>query len=391
MVLRAQPAERPERPWFSSGPCAKPPGWSLDALGDVPVARSHRTSAAKSKLQEVIERSRDLLQVPSDYRLAIVPGSDTGAVELALWNLIGARGVDVLAWESFGRGWAREISMELKPSDLRIFEADYGELPDLDQVDKGRDLVFTWNGTTSGVCVPGAEWLEPDGEGLVICDATSAIYAMPLPLEKLDVVTWSWQKALGGEAAHGMLLLSPRAVERLETYQPPWPIPKLFRLTKDGKLAEGPFQGATINTPSMLCVEDALLGLRWAQDVGGIASLHARSRRNLEAIETWVASRDWVDFLASDPATRSCTSICLKLTDPWFSSLDRSVRSDTAKAVTKLVSDSEAGFDFGSYRDAPPGLRIWGGPTVDTADIERLLPWVDWAYGQVKARYDVAA
>ena len=386
-----KPVECPERPWFSSGPCAKPANWSLEALDEAQLARSHRASPSKEKLLEVIERSRDILRIPSDYRLAIVPGSDTGALEMALWNLLGARGVDALAWESFGSAWAADMAKELKLPDLRILDADYGDLPDLTKVDGDRDVVFTWNGTTSGACVPNADWLAPGRKGLAICDATSAVFAMAIPLEKLDVVTWSWQKALGGEAAHGMLLLSPRAVERLESYQPPWPIPKLFRLTKNGKIIEGLFRGETINTPSMLCVEDTLMALRWAHDIGGCDALQARSRANLETVETWVAQRDWIDFLARSAGWRSSTSICLRFTAPWFTALDLAAQSGVAREISTLIADADAGYDLGSYRDAPPGLRIWGGPTVETADVERLLPWIDWAYGHVSAQYKVAA
>lgn len=386
-----KPVECPERPWFSSGPCAKPATWSLNALSDAQLARSHRASPSKARLLEVIERSRDMLRVPPDYRLAIVPGSDTGAMEMALWNLLGARGVDALAWDSFGKTWASDMANQLKLTDLRILDADYGDLPDLTKVDGDRDVVFTWNGTTSGVRVPNADWLAPGKAGLAICDATSAVFAMALPLEKLDVVTWSWQKALGGEAAHGMLLLSPRAVERLENYHPPWPLPKLFRLTKNGKTIEGLFKGETINTPSMLCVEDSLMALRWAQGIGGCDALQARSRANLERVESWVAQRDWIDFLARDSRWRSCTSICLKLTAPWFTALDLVAQSRVAREMATVIADAGAGYDLGSYRDAPPGLRIWGGPTVETADIERLLPWIDWAYGQVSAQYKAAA
>ena len=384
--LPGQPNALPERPWFSSGPCAKPPGWSLETLASAALGTSHRAAGSKAKLQALIDRSLALLDAPAGTRLAIVPASDTGAVEMALWSMLGARGVDVLAWESFGKTWADDLSKQLKLPDLRVLEADYGALPDLTQVDPARDLVFAWNGTTSGVCVPDGDWIEADREGLVFCDATSAVFALPLPLEKLDVVTWSWQKALGGEAAHGMLMLSPRAVARLESYSPPWPLPKIFRLTKNGKLTEGPFQGATINTPSMLCVEDALVGLQWAEDQGGLPALQARTRANLGAVESWVAARDWIDFLADDPATRSPTSICLKLVAPWFTTLGPDDQAATAKQIAKLVADAGAGFDLGAYRDAPPGLRIWGGPTVETRDIELLLPWLDWAYDRTKSQ-----
>jgi len=338
----------------------------------------------KAKLAEVIERSRRLLGLPPDYRLGIVPASDTGAVEMALWSLLGARGVDVLAWESFGRAWATDALKHLRLADARVIEADYGALPDLGQVDPSRDTVFTWNGTTSGVRVPDGAWIAAGRAGLTICDATSAAFAMDLPWDKLDVATWSWQKALGGEAAHGMLALSPRAVERLESYRTPWPLPKIFRLTKNGRLNEDIFRGATINTPSMLCVEDALDSLAWAEEIGGLPALIARSEANLAVVADWIAKTPWVDFLAHDPATRSTTSICLRMVDPWFEALDAAARAAAAKRIAVLLDEAGAGYDLGAYRDAPPGLRIWGGPTVETGDIEALLPWLDWAHGEVK-------
>ncbi len=379
-----RPSRRPANPHFSSGPCAKRPGWSLEALGDAVLGRSHRAKAGKARLAEAIERSRSLLRVPADYRLAIVPASDTGAIEMAMWSLLGARGVDVLAWESFGKTWLKDARDQLRIEDLRGFEADYGDLPDLAQVDPDRDVVFTWNGTTSGVRVPDGDWIAADRAGLTLCDATSAVFAMDLPFDKLDVVTWSWQKALGGEAAHGMLLLSPRAVERLEGVTPPRPLPKIFQLTKSGKLIEGIFEGATINTPSMLCVEDALDSLKWAERAGGLDALIARSQGNLAAVADWVEASDWIDFLALDPATRSSTSICLKVVDPWFTALSAAEQSAATKSVAALIEREGAGCDIGAYRDAPPGFRIWGGPTVERSDIEALLPWLDWAYGQVK-------
>ncbi len=379
-----RPSRRPANPHFSSGPCAKRPGWSLEALGDAVLGRSHRAKAGKARLAEAIERSRSLLRVPADYRLAIVPASDTGAIEMAMWSLLGARGVDVLAWESFGKTWLKDARDQLRIEDLRGFEADYGDLPDLAQVDPDRDVVFTWNGTTSGVRVPDGDWIAADRAGLTLCDATSAVFAMDLPFDKLDVVTWSWQKALGGEAAHGMLLLSPRAVERLEGVTPPRPLPKIFQLTKSGKLIEGIFEGATINTPSMLCVEDALDSLKWAEQAGGLDALIARSQGNLAAVADWVEASDWIDFLALDPATRSSTSICLKVVDPWFTALSAAEQSAATKSVAALIEREGAGCDIGAYRDAPPGFRIWGGPTVERSDIEALLPWLDWAYGQVK-------
>jgi phosphoserine aminotransferase len=386
-----KPTTRPRNPNFSSGPCAKRPGWSVSALEDALTGRSHRAKPGKAKLAEVIDRSRQILGMPDDYRLGIVPASDTGAVEMALWSLLGPRGVDVLAWESFGKGWVTDITKQLKLEDTRVIEADYGHLPDLAQVDFARDVVFTWNGTTSGVRVPDGDWIAADRAGLTICDATSAVFAMPLDWAKLDVVTWSWQKVLGGEAAHGMLALSPRAVERLESYTPAWPMPKLFRMTKGGKLNEGIFKGETINTPSMLAVEDALDALKWAETVGGLDGLIARSEANLAAIADWVEASPWAGFLASVPATRSCTSICLAVTDPWFQGLASERQADAAKAIATHLDLEGVAFDIGSYRDAPPGLRIWGGATVETSDIEALMPWLDWAYAQVKGSQADAA
>jgi phosphoserine aminotransferase len=380
-----RPNVRPADPCFSSGPCAKRPGWSVEALSGACVGRSHRSKPGKSKLKEVIDRSRAILGIPEDYRIGIVPASDTGAVEMALWSLLGPRGVDVLAWESFSSGWATDVVKQLKLSDARVLEAGYGKLPDLRQVDFSRDVVFTWNGTTSGVCVPDGDWIADDREGLTVCDATSAAFAWDLPWDKLDVVTYSWQKVLGGEGQHGMLILGPRAVERLETYAPPWPLPKIFRLTKAGKLIEGVFKGETINTPSMLAVEDALDALVWAEKIGGLAALTARSQANFAAIENWVAETAWVGFLAEDPATRSRTSVCLKIVDPWFTALDGERQSAAAKRIATLLDEEGVAFDIGAYRDAPPGLRIWAGATVETSDLEALLPWLDWAYSAIKA------
>jgi len=379
-----RPTQRPERPEFSSGPCAKRPGWTPDGLKSALIGRSHRAGPAKARIQEVSDRSRQILGLPDDWKLGIVPASDTGAVELVLWSMLGARGVDLLAWESFGSGWVSDAVQELKLEDHRVLEADYGDLPDLASVDFARDVVFTWNGTTSGVRVPNGDWIAGDREGLTICDATSAVFAMELPWDKLDVVTWSWQKVLGGEAAHGMLALSPRAVERLESHSPSWPMPKIFRLTKKGKLNASIFEGSTINTPSMLCVEDALDALRWAESVGGLPGLVARSEANLAAVAQWVEASDWVDFLARDVATRSCTSICLEIADP--SVADRAAEDVAAmvKATTKLLDDEGVAHDIGSYRDAPAGIRIWGGATVETSDIEALLPWLDWAWQEIK-------
>ncbi|HLY91527.1 MAG TPA: phosphoserine transaminase [Acetobacteraceae bacterium] len=365
MAIAAKPDVRPANPNFSSGPCAKRPGFSLNALAGAMLGRSHRAAAPKARLAEVIERSRTILGMPADWRLGIVPASDTGAMEMALWSLLGARGVDVVAFESFGEGWATDVVKQLRLPDARVLSAPYGQLPDLGAVDFARDVVFPWNGTTSGVRVPNGDWIAGDRQGLTICDATSAAFAMRLDWQKLDVVTWSWQKVLGGEAAHGMLALSPRAVERLLSYKPDWPLPKVFRLTSGGKLIEGIFKGETINTPSMLCVEDALDGLKWAESVGGLDGLIVRSEANLAAVARWVERTPWADFLAEDPATRSCTSICLK----------------APKQVASVLEKEGAAYDIASYRDAPAGLRIWGGATVDTADIEALLPWLDWAHG----------
>lgn len=379
-----KPSAKPKNPCFSSGPCAKRPGWSLDALKGAALGRSHRAKIGKTKLAEVIEHSKTLLQMPKDYLLGIVPASDTGAIEMALWSLLGERGVDVFAWESFGSGWATDCKKQLKLKDLRVFEAGYGELPDLKQADWKRDVVFTWNGTTSGVKVPNGDWIAADREGLAICDATSAVFAMELPWDKLDVVTWSWQKVMGGEGAHGMIALSPRAVKRLESYTPAWPLPKIFQMSKGGKLIEGIFKGETINTPSMLCVEDALDGLKWGEQQGGFKALVARSNANLKAIEAWTKKAGWADFLAKTPETRSNTSVCLKITDPWYASLTAEEQEKGAKKIASVLEAEGVAFDIGSYRDAPAGLRIWAGATVETSDIEALLPWLDWAWSEVK-------
>ncbi len=376
----ARPNVRPANPRFSSGPCAKRPGWSPAALDDACIGRSHRSKDGKAKLVEVIERTRKLLEIPADYRIGIVPASDTGAFEMAMWTLLGPRGVDVLAWESFGGGWVTDIVKQLKLSDVRRLEADYGELPDLGGVDPARDIVFTWNGTTSGVAVPDGDWITADREGLTLCDATSAVFAWELPWDKLDVVTYSWQKVLGGEAQHGMLILGPRAVERLETYTPPWPLPKLFRLTKGGKLIEGVFKGETINTPSMLAVEDALDALRWGESLGGLAAMTRRAADNAAAIAAWVDRTSWVDFLAAAPATRSRTSVCLKIVDPAVTSLPADAQNKLAKRIVALLDAEAVAHDIGAYRDAPPGLRIWAGSTVERGDLEALFPWLDWAF-----------
>lgn len=386
-----KPQQLPRVPLFSSGPCAKRPGWGPAKLADAALGRSHRSKIGKAKLADVIDRSRRILGIPDDYRIGIVPASDTGAVEMALWSMLGARGVDMLAWESFGAGWVTDVTKQLKLDDVRTLEAPYGEIVDLSRADFSRDVVFTWNGTTSGVRVPDGAWIPADREGLTICDATSAAFAMDMAWDKLDVVTWSWQKVLGGEAAHGMLVLSPRAVERLESYTPPWPMPKLFRMTKGGKLNEGIFKGETINTPSMLAVEDALDALVWAEEIGGLPALKARCEANLAAIERWVETSDWAAFLAKDKAIRSCTSICLSISDPAFKALSPEDQAAAAKKVATLIEAEGAGYDIAGYRDAPPGLRIWGGATVETADIEALLPWLDWAWGEVKASLAKAA
>jgi phosphoserine aminotransferase len=382
--LPSKPDLRPANPQFSSGPCAKRPGWSFAALEGALLGRSHRAKEPKARLAEVIDRSRAILGMPADWRLGIVPASDTGAVEMALWSLLGARPVDILAWESFSSEWATDVVKQLRLPEARVLKAGYGKLPELALVDWSRDVVFVWNGTTSGVRLPDAQWIPQDRQGLAICDATSAAFAMELPWDRLDVVTWSWQKVLGGEAAHGMLALSPRAVARLESYQPAWPLPKIFRMTKGGKLIEGIFRGETINTPSMLCVEDALDGLRWAESVGGIEGLIARSEANLAAVAEWVARTPWVDFLAEDPATRSCTSICLKIVDPWFTSLDADGQAAAAKKLASLLEKEGVALDAAAYRDAPPGLRLWGGATVEATDMRAALPWLDWAFAQVK-------
>ncbi len=381
-----KPTARPAKPHFSSGPCAKFPGWTVNSLADACVGRSHRSKDGKAKLSQVLDLSRRILGIPADYRIGIVPASDTGAFEMAMWSLLGPRPVDVLAWESFGAGWVTDIVKELKLKDSRVHEAAYGALPDLGTVDFARDVVFTWNGTTSGVRVPDGEWIPSAREGLTICDATSAAFAMDLPWTKLDVTTWSWQKVLGGEGQHGMLVLSPRAVERLTSYTPPWPLPKIFRLTQGGKLIEGVFKGETINTPSMLCVEDAIDGLKWAQSVGGLKALIARSEGNLAAIEAWAARAGWAGFLAADKRIRSCTSVCLKIVDPAVAALPAEERAAVSKQLVAMLEQEKVAYDIDAYRDAPPGLRIWAGATVEQSDLEALFPWLDWAYAQVRAK-----
>jgi phosphoserine aminotransferase len=379
------PAALPRVPHFSSGPCAKRPGWSIKALSNAALGRSHRAKIGKDKLKAAIDLTRELLQVPADYRIGIVPASDTGAVEMAMWSLLGARGVDMVAWESFGEGWVTDVVKQLKLADARIITAPYGELPNLKKIDtKTRDVVFTWNGTTSGVRVPDADWIADDREGLTICDATSAAFAQRLDWPKLDVTTFSWQKVLGGEAAHGMIVLSPRAVERLVTYKPAWPLPKIFRMTSGGKLSEGIFAGETINTPSMLAVEDYLDALMWAKKVGGLDGLVKRADGNLRVLSRFVRENDFIDFLATKPKTRSNTSVCLKFTDPAVTALSAEAQAAFAKQVVGIIEKAGAGFDLGHYRDAPPGLRIWCGATVQARDLKALLPWISYAFAEAK-------
>jgi len=379
------PAVRPARPFFSSGPCAKLPGWTPEALSGALLGRSHRSKPGKAKLKDAIDRTKSLLGIPADFRVGIVPASDTGAVEMALWSLLGPRPVDCFAWESFGEDWVTDTIKQLKIRDSRIIRADYGALPDLASADPKHDIVFLWNGTTSGVRVPDADWIANDREGLTICDATSAAFAMELPWRKLDVATFSWQKVLGGEAAHGMIVLSPRAVARLEGYSPPWPMPKIFRMTKDGKLVDGIFEGETINTPSMLALEDYLDAITWAEGIGGLKALIARSQDNLGVLDRWVRDCGWADFLASEQGSRSNTSVCLKIIDPWFRALGSDAQADAAKKVATLLEKEGVAYDVAGYRAAQPGLRIWCGATVDKADLEALTPWLDWAWAKVKS------
>ncbi|MGI9383060.1 MAG: phosphoserine transaminase [Methyloligellaceae bacterium] len=384
MTEPTRPSVRPANPHFSSGPCAKRPGYDLQNLAAAALGRSHRSTEGKAKLRRAIDMSRIILGVPEDYLVGIVPASDTGAFEMALWSLLGARGVDVLAWESFGKGWVTDIVKQLKIGDTRILEADYGALPDLTEVDFARDVVFTWNGTTSGVRVPDGDWIAPDRQGLTICDATSAAFAQRLDWPRLDVVTYSWQKVLGGEAQHGMLILSPRAVERLESYTPPWPLPKIFRLTKDGKLISGIFEGATINTPSMLCVEDYLDGLAWAQSVGGLEGLIGRADTNAARLAEWVERAPWIGFLARATETRSNTSVCLRIVDAEVAGLPQEAQAAFAKKLAARLDTEGVANDIASYRDAPPGLRIWTGATVEPSDVDALTPWLDWAFAVAK-------
>ena len=387
----AKPVSRPAVPHFSSGPCAKRPGWTPQNLKDAALGRSHRAKIGKEKLKRAIDLTREVLEVPADYRIGIVPASDTGAVEMALWSLLGARPVTTLSWESFGEGWTSDIINQLKLKDVTKLAVGYGDIPDLSKVDPASDIVFTWNGTTSGVRVPNADWISARREGLAICDATSAAYAQALDWPKLDVVTFSWQKALGSEAGHGMLVLSPRAVERLETYKPVWPLPKIFRMTKGGKLNEGIFVGETINTPSMLCVEDYLDALNWAKSVGGLKALMARANANLKVLEDWQAKTPWINFLAKTPAIRSNTSVCMTVTDPAVASLTSDAQIDFIKKMVGLVEKEGAGFDFAGHRDAPAGLRIWCGATIEASDVALLTRWIDWAFAETKAQLAKAA
>ncbi|MEO9299621.1 phosphoserine transaminase [Devosia sp. RY10] len=385
------PAVKPANPNFSSGPCAKRPGWTVEALANALVGRSHRSKPGKARIQRAIDLTRQLLEVPADYRIGIVPASDTGAVEMALWSMLGARGVDMLAWESFGEGWVTDVSKQLKLDDVRIIKAPYGELPDLGQVDFDRDVVFTWNGTTSGVRVANGDWIAADRQGLTICDATSAAFAQNLDFAKLDVVTFSWQKALGGEAAHGVLILSPRAVERLETFKPDRPLPKIFRLTKGGKLLEEVFQAATINTPSMICIEDAIDAMEWGLSLGGLSAMQARADANFKVLADWVAKTGWVEFLAKDEANRSNTSVCFSIVDPAITALDDAAQAAFAKAIVARLDKAGVAYDIGAYKDAPSGLRIWAGCTIETADLAALVPWLDFAFAEEKAALDKAA
>jgi len=387
----AKPGLRPANPNFSSGPCAKRPGWSLEALQYAALGRSHRAKIGKTKLEQAIDLTREVLQVPADYRIGIVPASDTGAVEMALWSLLGGRGVDMVAWESFGSGWVTDVVKQLKLADTRVIEAGYGELPDLARIDFDRDVVFTWNGTTSGVRVPNGDFIPADRKGLTICDATSAAFAQRLDFQKLDVVTFSWQKVLGGEGAHGMLILGPRAVERLVTYKPAWPLPKIFRLTSGGKLSEGIFKGETINTPSMLCVEDYIDALTWAKSIGGLDALIARADANAAVLERFVENSGWLANLALVPETQSNTSVCLSIVDADIAALDKDGQAAFAKALVSVLEKEGVAYDVGAYRDAPPGLRIWCGATVETHDLEALMPWLDWAFANQKAALKAAA
>lgn len=384
-MTSAQPGIRPANPNFSSGPCSKRPGWRLDALEGAFLGRSHRHKTGKQRLKEVIDRTRAVLQLPDGYRVAIVPASDTGAIEMAMWSVLGPRGVEVLAWESFGKQWAEDIQKQLRFDDVTVRSAEYGDLPDLSAVDFRKDVVFTWNGTTGGVRVPDGDWIPSDREGLTIVDATSAAFAIDMPWDKIDIATWSWQKAMGGEAAHGMLVLSPRAVERIESYSPPWPMPKIFRMKKGDKLREDIFEGVTINTPSMLCVEDAIDGLKWAESIGGLHALLGRVTANNQALDAWVQGADWIDYICKNPKARSTTSVVLVVTADWFQAMDEAAQRDAIKKLTGVLEAEGACFDIGSHKDAPPGLRIWCGATVEASDLSALGPWLDWGIAQVKS------
>jgi len=379
-----KPTTKPKNPNFSSGPCAKRPGWNIQNLKTDSLGRSHRAKLPKQRLVEVINLSKELLNIPSDYKVGIIAGSDTGAIESAMWSLLGKTGVEVLAWESFGSDWVKDIKEQLKIKNLTIHQSDYGDLPDFQKINFDNDIVFNWNGTTSGVCLPNADWISDNRKGLTICDATSAVFAMDMDWHKLDVITWSWQKVLGGEAAHGMIALSPKALERLSEYQPTWPIPKIFRLANNMKVIEGIFKGETINTPSMLCVEDAIDALNWIQSIGGSKGSIDKSQSNLQVVKTWVESKDWIDFLAKDSSTLSSTSICLKITDPWFLGLSVDQQQLKIKEINSLLDKEQVAFDINAYRTAPPGFRIWGGATVESSDIETLLPWIEWGYQSIK-------
>ena len=389
--MNVKPVAKPKNPCFSSGPCAKRPGWTPGALGGAFVGRSHRAAEGKQRLNDVVEHQRRILGIPADYRMAIVPASDTGAIEMALWSMLGARGVDVFAWENFGEEWLTDVAKQLKIADLRSFTAPYGELPDMKQADSDRDIVFTWNGTTGGVRVPDGDWIRADRQGLTFCDATSGVFAYDLPWDKLDVTTWSWQKVLGGEAAHGMIVLSPRAVERLTTYKPDRPLPKIFRMTGGGKLSEGIFAGETINTPSMLAVEDCADSLRWVDSVGGLKGLEARVAANYKAIEDWIAQEHWIDFLPDVAEVRSKTSVCLKIIDDGFLAMTDAARQDFIKAMVKLLDKERAGYDLAGHKAAPAGLRVWCGATVEAGDVKALLPWLNWAFVETKAALAKAA
>ena len=379
-----KPTTKPKNPNFSSGPCAKRPGWDIKNLKTDSLGRSHRAKLPKQRLAEVINLSKELLNIPSDYKVGIIAGSDTGAIEAAMWSLLGKTGVEVLAWESFGSDWVKDIKEQLKIKNLTIHQSDYGDLPDFQKINFDNDIVFNWNGTTSGVCLPNADWITDNRKGLIICDATSAVFAMEMDWHKLDVITWSWQKVLGGEAAHGMIALSPKSLERLSEYQPTWPIPKIFRLANNKKVIEGIFKGETINTPSMLCVEDAIDALNWIQSIGGSKGSIDKSQSNLQVVKTWVETKDWIDFLAKDSSALSSTSICLKITDPWFLGLSVDQQQLKIKEINSLLDKEQVAFDINAYRTAPPGFRIWGGATVESSDIETLLPWIEWGYQSIK-------